>query len=343
MGFTDLLSSSRGPGVIGTLLALLVLVGFGTLYLFVFDEGLQGGGMTIEGVLKHQSERIETLKIQINNGEQRLVDAREAKARGAEADQLIAINKSSESQIAELTAQVEEAEKEVAAATATWEKYKDEYRASEWASAVGEKLPDINTADGEVFSNVVIKLVDHTGVRINHSSGSKTIKPEDLPFEIHDRFQFSKEKTDESREKIAENADEHSKSVDVAQRAKKAQDKLMQVDRLKKENKNLSEQIIQSKRSLPRKQVAVDRMRSNIRTEKSKKGGISRAPEMQVKLRAMERALSEFRRSIPEMQRTISDNRRQISRLERDVDTLRYEIDEIKKKIRASEETTEAP
>ena len=43
MGFSDLLSSSRGPGVIGVLVALLVLGGFGTLFV-VFDDNMQGGG-----------------------------------------------------------------------------------------------------------------------------------------------------------------------------------------------------------------------------------------------------------------------------------------------------------
>ena len=88
MGFTDLLSSSRGPGVIGTLLALLVLVGFGTLYLFVFDEGLQGGQKTIEAVIRDQGLEIENHKIQIQNARERLERAAVFKAKGKEADDL---------------------------------------------------------------------------------------------------------------------------------------------------------------------------------------------------------------------------------------------------------------
>jgi hypothetical protein len=40
MSFSDLMQSGRGPGVIGMLLALVVLVGFGLLFMFAFDEGL---------------------------------------------------------------------------------------------------------------------------------------------------------------------------------------------------------------------------------------------------------------------------------------------------------------
>ena len=60
--FEDIFSSSRGAGVIGALLALLVLVGFGTLFLFVFDKGMQGGDITIESVIRDQDSTITSLK-----------------------------------------------------------------------------------------------------------------------------------------------------------------------------------------------------------------------------------------------------------------------------------------
>jgi hypothetical protein len=63
MSFTDLMSSSRGPGLIGTLMALLVLVGFGTLYLFVI--WVVGSSLLLFGVaamfMKNQVRAIRRL------------------------------------------------------------------------------------------------------------------------------------------------------------------------------------------------------------------------------------------------------------------------------------------
>ena len=46
------MSSGRGPGFIGLLLALLIVGGFGALYVLVFDSEMQGKGVTIESVIR---------------------------------------------------------------------------------------------------------------------------------------------------------------------------------------------------------------------------------------------------------------------------------------------------
>ena len=58
----DILSGGRGPGMIGMILALVVLAGFGVLYLFVFDEGMQGADQAIESVVSRQDKEIDSLK-----------------------------------------------------------------------------------------------------------------------------------------------------------------------------------------------------------------------------------------------------------------------------------------
>jgi hypothetical protein len=75
MSFSDMMSSGRGPGVIGMLMALVVLVGFGVLFMFATDEGFQGGDQSIESIIKHQAGDIESLKGGIANGMKSL-DAR---------------------------------------------------------------------------------------------------------------------------------------------------------------------------------------------------------------------------------------------------------------------------
>ncbi|MCW1926437.1 hypothetical protein OKA05_28055 [Luteolibacter arcticus] len=329
MGFTDLLTSSRGPGVIGTLLALLVLVGFGTLYLFVFDEGLQGGQKKIEAVIRDEGLEIGSLKTQIQNAKDRLEEAGVAKAKAREADELTTRNAGLAKQIEELNAAKTAANEEVQKALADWEGYKDQYRASEWGSAVGNKMDDIKTPSGEVFSNVEVKAVDHTGVRITHSAGSKTIKPEDLPADLFDRFQFDLEKKkaiETAADAVFQNL---TNDVELTNLGESGKGKLRQIETLNQEITTLNAAVVKAKDSIGRNQAAIDGKRLDIAREKTKK--LSRAPQMQEELRVMERAARESRDSIPA-------NESKIRRAKSDISKLQDEIREIKEKIAKVEE-----
>ncbi|WP_193210503.1 hypothetical protein [Luteolibacter marinus] len=343
MGFTDLLSSSRGPGVIGTLLALLVLVGFGTLYFFVFDKGMQGGDMTIEGMIRQQDQAIDTLKIQIENSNTRLEEAKVAKVIGKEADELKNRADIDEARISELLSTKSEAEAAIVAATEDWEKYKEQYRQSEWAKAQGEELGEVRTVSGEVYTKVAITGVDHTGMKVSYSGGLKTIPPKELPADLYDRFQFSEEKTAKVKKKMDDDFGDLSNNVEIARLAKKGTEKLKTVQDLKEENLRLGNEINHSKIDLPRKQAAVDRFRMAYVNEKNKKGGVSKAPQMQVQLRTMERALSDARRAIPDKQRQLGDNKRKIESLSREVDEIKDEIAQIKKDLASKNQGAPQP
>lgn len=343
MGFTDLLSSSRGPGVIGTLLALLVLVGFGTLYMFVFDEGLQGGKQTIESVVRNQASEIETLHIQIKNSTSQMEEARQRKAVVKEAEELETRAEITGKRIAELNAAKEAATNEVAAATKAWEDYKEEYRVSEWAAAKGEKLGDLKTLSGKVYRDAVISAVDHTGMRINSPDGLVNIDTLDMPQELQDRFQFSDEIKEAVLTERGEEFIEHSNNVEIAQLAKKGTDKLASIKQMREEIVEVTANVRRLKSQLPRQQAAVDRMRIAIATEKSKKSGISRAPEMSAKLKVMDRAMNDTRRAIPTNERKVSDHKRQIQIYEREVGEIKRQIEEIKKSIADKQAATPQP
>jgi chromosome segregation ATPase len=341
MGFSDLLTSSRGPGVIGTLLAMFVLVGFGTLYMFVFDEGLQGGQKTIQAVIRDQGTLIETHKIQITNYKDRIEDAKRLKEVAKEHDDLKLRAEIGAKRLVELTTAKAEAEAAVASAKDSWAKYRDEYRASEWAAAVGEKLDELKTVGGELYAKVAILKVTHKGVDISHQDGIKLIACEELPSELQDRFQFEKELTVKDRKKDDEDFDTHSNNVEIATNAKQAQDKLIRVQELEEQIQKWQAEIQEAKMNEARNQAAIDRMRMAIAAEEAKKGGISRAPQMKEQLRAMERKAKEIRDSIPANERKIRDANREIATLKREVEAHKAEIDKIKKEQQAKK--AEAP
>ena len=72
MNFSDMMQGSRGPGLIGMFLALMVMLGFGLLFIFASDEGLQGGGQTIQAVISQQKKEIESLRQNISSTERTL-------------------------------------------------------------------------------------------------------------------------------------------------------------------------------------------------------------------------------------------------------------------------------
>jgi chromosome segregation ATPase len=335
MGFSDLLTSSRGPGVIGTLLALFVLVGFGTLYMFVFDEGLQGGQKKIEAVIRDQGALIETHKIQIENLKTRIDDAKRLKEVAKEADDLKLRAENGAKRLAELSEAKQAAEAAVAAADASWAKYRDEYRASEWAAAVGEELGDITTASGRTYQQVKIRKVEHTGIQITDTTGPKSIDSAELPQELQDRFQFDEEikKTIQAEEN--KGLETFGNNVAIATLAQKANAKLERVAELERQIEKSNAAIQQAKADEPRNQAAIERQRMAIAAERAKVGGVSKAPQMQEKLGNMERAAKHSRDTIPANERLIRDANREIATLNKEVEGMKAEIEKIKKELKA--------
>src|ERR1035437_2602944 len=71
--FDDLITSARGPGVIGTVLALIVLLGFSGLFLLVCDESPKGSaGLSLAGVVKNHESEIEALHSRVSMAQKNL-------------------------------------------------------------------------------------------------------------------------------------------------------------------------------------------------------------------------------------------------------------------------------
>ena len=341
MGFSDLLTSSRGPGVIGTLLAMFVLVGFGTLYMFVFDEGLQGGQKTIQAVIRDQGTLIETHKIQIANYKDRIEDAKRFKDVAKEADDLKLRAENGAKRLAELTTAKAEAEAAVAAADEAWAKYRHDYRASEWAAAVGEDLGDITTASGRTYQQVKIRKVEHTGIQITDTTGPKSIDSAELPQELQERFQFDEKLKKAVQEKEEDGLETFGNNVAVATLAEKARGKLEQVQEHEARIEKSNAAIQAAKANEMRNQAALDRMRMALANEEAKRSGVSKAPQMREELLRQERAAKASLDSIPENERKVREANRDITLLKREVETIKAEIAKIKKEQEAKK--SEAP
>lgn len=193
MSFSDLMSSSRGPGVIGLLLALVVLFGFGGLYFLVFDEGMQGGGQTVESVIREQSREIDTIKAEITQRGSQL-SVGEARTATAKEHQLLAReNQFRTGTLDGLKKDVAKAAERIAALEADFSAYKDQYRQFSRGRAKGEKIELLTTRDGTEYHDVTIREVTAVGMQIVHRDGQKRVPFESLSDELQDRFQFDPE------------------------------------------------------------------------------------------------------------------------------------------------------
>ncbi len=190
MNFSDMMQGSRGPGLIGMFLALMVMLGFGLLFIFASDEGLQGGGQTIQAVISQQKKEIESLRQNISSTERTL---ERGDGLAAIEKELAAVKKVNQGQISNMNSlkmDISSGNEAITAIEKEFEDYKNQYRTFIRAKAKGRIVGHLVTRKGEVFENVVIKEVTSIGLQIRHDGGLGRIPYEVLPDAMLEEFQF---------------------------------------------------------------------------------------------------------------------------------------------------------
>lgn len=258
MSFSDLMSSGRGPGVIGMLMALVVIGGFGLLFMFAFDSEMQGKGVSIESIIRDQAKEIDETnhrivaeKKQLETGPQRLAD-------NARWEELKRENLYRAANVKSLKEGIEKAQQDFIAITTAWETYKNDYRTHARAKGVGETLDELTTKPGATYKRVEIRDVTAIGIQIRHEDGQKRIPFEELPDAMQDRFQF-----DAANKEIAvaaenKHRDAHEAAVAVAN---KIQEKDMEIARARQEEARQAAM----KQSIADKNRQISQLESEIR------------------------------------------------------------------------------
>jgi len=188
---TDLLTSSKGPGVIGTLLALVVLVGFGGLMLVVSNDS--SSGKSLASQIKAKEGQIKTAEARIEQWKDAAVDYEAGRKQKNELESLQKSHRRKLTEVTNAESSVEEAKAKVAKVGEDFEDYKKKYRIAERARAAGEKMEALTTKDGKVYQEVKVIEVTAMGMKIMHKAGSTRVEYQRLPDEMQDRFQFTKE------------------------------------------------------------------------------------------------------------------------------------------------------
>lgn len=194
--FDDFFSSSKGPGVMGLILGVIVLGGFGALGLAVFDGRLDGStGSDSATEVASQASAIEGLKGSLEDLKKQRVAADERAKLVEELESLQRKLNLHQDAVTGLEEDLKAAQDGITQEENDWEKYKAAYRKFERTSAQGEEIERLELQDGAVLTEVVVRDVNDLGMQVRTRNGSRTISWKELPDDLIDRFQFTEELT----------------------------------------------------------------------------------------------------------------------------------------------------
>lgn len=191
--FEDMLSSHRGAGFIGTLIAVGIFVALGSLFILVSDENFQGGGKTIESEISDQKKQIEQLESTIEHYQKSILAGQQNQKVAVEVDSLTRQLQSREQRVTDANATIEQTNKEITETSQAWEQYKTAYRKYIRAKTIGTNYPEIVTQSGRKYTNATVRKIDDLRITVAHDGGSGSIPWNELPKEIIELLQFTKE------------------------------------------------------------------------------------------------------------------------------------------------------
>lgn len=187
----DVLTSGRGPGIIGTILAAIVLGGFSGLALMVFNESGGGTEATVEEQLATQQTRLANLDLQIEEQTAQL------KVIGIYQERKNELKKCQNS-LAQKTKELTTFQTAQKLTQETlhdfydqWENYKASYRKNERALWKGRVI-DLSSIRGSDYQSAKISSITPLAIRVMLSAGPRSVPYEELPSEIQDQLQFDK-------------------------------------------------------------------------------------------------------------------------------------------------------
>jgi len=285
MSFSEMITTGRGPGIVGMILALVVLVGFGLLFMFATDERLLGGDQSIESIIAKQDKELESLRGEIARGRKQLAKTLPLEATARQLAGLLRENQSRAERMEQLT-------EEIAAARTSLASLKKDF-ASHVAivrgKAKGRIIPQLKTLKGKVYDNVTIRQVTDARVEIRHDGGTAGILPEELPEALQDEFLFAPQI--KARQDARHEADEEAGQT--------AHDRQLEAQRKKDEEAALAKRIVEVRT----KEARIDTLKNEItqleRTlDKEKYKKISKTPQIKAQIDSKRREIERLQKEV---------------------------------------------
>ena len=188
---SDFFESARSSGVIGVGLIIFLLIGFGALFLAVFDDRLNGENASkLKGRLHDQGADIYALEGEIEWAESALVAQKQM---GILHEKVERSSKVLEVLTRKETALTEEIKKEKEAIEQIGKEqlaYREEYRVVSRKRAIGETFDEITLANGKVLKKVKIREILPDKIRFTTPYGTTNVRWEEFSNDMRERFQI---------------------------------------------------------------------------------------------------------------------------------------------------------
>ncbi len=214
--FDDLITSSKGPGVIGTVMALVVLSGFVLLYFLVFDANMMGGGIKIESVIRDQAVEISGLRDRLDSKTKETTIIPERQKILSELEEVTRKIRLDQGEVEGLTRVIAKVKNEIVETGKNFETYQQAFHVQIRGEATGSKYPELKTVSGKSYKGVTITRVDAIGMAFTHQDGSSRVDFSDLPTDIQEHFQYDPKEKELARRAEDTVAGQHLEEVETA-------------------------------------------------------------------------------------------------------------------------------
>lgn len=240
--FEDFLPSYKGAGVIGTCVAVFVLVSLIGLSFFALDPSV-GWGESGAVVSARQQREIGRLRADLEEEEGRRIVYRDSLVLRDEVQANLARSKAAEARGAELATSIEDTQGQLELLRAEHEAYAAAYRDQLRTKAVGEKLPAFDLPGGRHIEDPEVRKIDPVGIELKHRDGRGRVAFKDLPVEIQKRFQYDSAEAERFLAEEKEQADQHQAQVERKLTDSKETGRKEQIQRLEGKITSLTNEV----------------------------------------------------------------------------------------------------
>jgi len=272
------------------LLALVVVAGFGLLFLVAFDEGMQGKGKSLAATIAEQAEEIEGVQAKVEGMTKRLEVVPALERTASELAAVSDENQVCAGHLDELTQAATALDEQIAAQAAELEAYKNAYRTAIRDKAKGLKMDELKTRDGKVYTKVSVNKVTAQAMHVQHADGISAIPYEMLPAEMQDLYQFDPQEKDRLLAAERKATQEHVGLVADSDKQVKQQAEQQRLAKAGADKLQRVQDIALLKKRMATLTRDISAQQQAIRLEKQKP--LSHAPAMEARLREMNAELT---------------------------------------------------
>ena len=201
---SDFFESARSSGVIGITLIIFLLIGFGALFLAVFDDRLNGENASkLKGMIHEQGAELYGLESELEWAEAALLEQKRIEVIASDLNR-----KNKELEIltqkeSALTEQIDSQKKAIEQLSAEQVAYREQYRAYAREKAIGEKIEELTLASGKVLKKVEIREILPDKIRFTTEFGTKSVAWDEFSDDMRERFQVGEGELEAHQAKLA--------------------------------------------------------------------------------------------------------------------------------------------